>query len=169
MTKPLTYDSCLAAYRALLKDKPRQALVISRELCVRLMDERLIGLYYDADKHIVPASEFDLDRSAWSADRSCWNDESPEQTLARIESPTFITMIPRKRKEKTWGAERFEFIMKEARERYGRGWDHLSKDARDNFIHSRILFLMLGQGGEKFAPAQDLVRQVFEAQAEAEA
>lgn len=66
-------------------------------------------------------------------------------------------------KEKTWGDERFAQILKDAREKYGRGWDHLSQDQRQCFIDSRILALVMGQASEKFAPAQDLAQQVFAA------
>lgn len=57
-----------------------------------------------------------------------------------------------------------EQILRDAREKYGRGWDHMSEDQRKCFIDSRVLALILGQAGEQFAPAQDLAQQVFAAQ-----
>jgi len=66
-------------------------------------------------------------------------------------------------KEKSWGVQQYETILRDAKTRYGAGWALMSDDQRNNYIEARILNLVMGQGGDKFEPAQQLARQVYAA------
>lgn len=166
LPRKLTFKACLAAYRELLKgDHPSNALALGRGRCVVQGAAGLFG----AKRLAVPveSSAFALDEKDWDAKRGCWIGESPEDTLRFIEQPIFISVtreadMPAKPKaEKSWASQRYDDILKQARERYGRGWDHMSADQRENFIAARVLYLVLGQDGEKFAPAQAMVSDVY--------
>jgi hypothetical protein len=64
---------------------------------------------------------------------------------------------------KAWAQQRAKQIEAEAKARYGAGWQHMSEDARQNFIDSRVLSLILAQVGEAYGPAQELARSVIAA------
>lgn len=46
---------------------------------------------------------------------------------------------------KTWAQRQAEQILADARRRYGNGWQHMSQDARQNYLDSRVLMLLLTQ------------------------
>lgn len=52
-------------------------------------------------------------------------------------------------------------ILKDARERYGKGWELMSDDQRQNFVESRVLRLLLTQGMGQFEAAQSLAESVL--------
>ena len=60
-----------------------------------------------------------------------------------------------------WGKARTADIMKEARKRYGDGWDLLSEDQQKNYIHHRVLMILLGQARDEYRPAIELVSDIF--------
>lgn len=61
----------------------------------------------------------------------------------------------------TWNKQQARQIERQARERYGSGWELLSDHQRQNFIEARVLSLLMTQGGEQFIAAQQLVTGVL--------
>lgn len=62
-----------------------------------------------------------------------------------------------------WAASQVKTILAEAKQRYGPAWALMSEDQRENYINSRLLFLIIGQTQDKYAPARAIARGVFAA------
>lgn len=52
-------------------------------------------------------------------------------------------------------------ILKDARERYGKAWDLMSDDQRQNYLHSRVLMVVLAQHMPQYEAAQSFATQII--------
>lgn len=65
--------------------------------------------------------------------------------------------------QKSWPRDRARQIMRDARHRYGRGWEMLSEQQQQNYLEAEVLRLLLTQEGEQFKVAQELAISVIDA------
>lgn len=56
-----------------------------------------------------------------------------------------------------WDQNRAKTILEDAKARYGAGWDLMSPDQQQNFLDAQTLRLMMSQGDDRYAAAQELV------------
>lgn len=166
----LTYQGCLAGYRALLVPLgATTALAIGRGRCVVLREsELMVGRRAVApfEPTLRPISELE-----WDADSGSWHAESAETTARFLARPIYVEVAqaPAAKPpepapaESPWGKARYADILQQAKERYGKGWEHMSSDQRENFIAARILQLLLSQDGPQFSCAHELADKVFKA------
>ncbi|VVP30956.1 hypothetical protein [Pseudomonas fluorescens] len=88
----MTYPDTLAAYQALLADKPGQALLIGQGMAYRLQEGHLVGVYLDKSGQVENGSEFDFDVSAFDPSRGCWDcDDSTAAMMESITTPKFVS------------------------------------------------------------------------------
>ncbi len=87
----MPYANTLAAYQALLADKPGQALLIGQDMACRIQEGHLVGVYLNASGDVESGSEFDFDVSAFDTDRGCWDcDDSNTAMMVCITEPKFV-------------------------------------------------------------------------------
>lgn len=60
-----------------------------------------------------------------------------------------------------WYQAQARTIKKDLEARYGKGWSQLSNAQREALLCEATLTLLLTQAGEKYQPAQDMVRGVL--------
>ncbi|AZE48395.1 hypothetical protein C4K04_2723 [Pseudomonas chlororaphis] len=86
-----TFDGCIAQYRRLLQERPRQALLIGEgEYAYLQPDGELIGLTMHRSSTIDQADAYDLDSSAFNNCTGGWMDETYVETRQRIAAPVFV-------------------------------------------------------------------------------
>ena len=89
--KKLTFDSVLAAYKAILLNNPGMALKVSSDMFAVLGENGAVhGVHANLSERPNLESCFDFDRSAFDGDLGAWDGELPEESLAYIEAPTLV-------------------------------------------------------------------------------
>lgn len=163
--RKLSFEQCLAAYRAHLEAMPANTgLTLGRGCCAVLIQGRLVGTH-EGESSLL----FDFVSEDWDHEGGHWVHETLENTLSYLRKPMFVPVVLEadlltgnaKAHSLTWAERRYDDILKQARERYGKGWDHMSEDQRENFIAARVLYLLLGQADEKYEPAQARAQSVL--------
>jgi len=61
----------------------------------------------------------------------------------------------------SWTKAQAKRIRKQLAQDYGSGWKYLSAEQQKNAYSSQILKLLMGQGMEKYEPAQSLVESLL--------
>lgn len=90
----MSYQSTLTVYKQLLEAKPGHALLIGSDSVAVLVDGQVCGAYQDEMGRIDLSCAYDFDKSAWNAERDCWDcDHSPAMTANAIKSPVFIPIV----------------------------------------------------------------------------
>ncbi|MFK4706174.1 hypothetical protein ABIC83_003013 [Roseateles asaccharophilus] len=62
-----------------------------------------------------------------------------------------------------WDQNRAKTILEDAKARYGAGWDLMSADQQQNYLDAQTLRLILNQGDDKYAAAQELADRMRKA------
>lgn len=89
----MTYESTLAAYRALLADRQGEALEIGDECFAVLVDGHLFGVQQDHNGQVKTEDGFDFDRSGWDDENDCWDaDVTAMQTSNAIANPRYVAI-----------------------------------------------------------------------------
>lgn len=87
-------DEVIAAYKELLLKNPGKALVIFDGGVACLEEGHVFGAYLSADGTNQIETDFDFDSRSFMAE-GCWDGETPEQTMDRIQNPTFVEILPK--------------------------------------------------------------------------
>lgn len=89
----MSYDNTITSYRALLADRPNEALEIGDGCFAVLVDGHLYGVYQRLSGEVTTDNGFDFDRSGWDDDCDCWDgDVSGMQTAFAIASPRYVAI-----------------------------------------------------------------------------
>jgi hypothetical protein len=87
----MTYDEVLNRYRELLADRPGQALVCGDGV-VAVYDAATQMVFWAPADEVNNDTVSDFDASAFDPDNGCWDGETLEETVGRIEHPEFVAL-----------------------------------------------------------------------------
>lgn len=89
----LSYSDVIERYRRLLEANPGKGLLICWGGNVALLqDGEVIGAPLRRDGKPEMESSYEFEAEAFNEELGCWLDDTPAQTLSRIENPTFVDL-----------------------------------------------------------------------------